>query len=183
MSGLLLPKSAIMAKAATEAVERRKIAAAQSIQQSAVHRLDSDDFITPAGVRDQLNQLQDYIDLRRAEEPNYHLPYPSGWRMQVLLLTIPETSAGGVIVVDDAREQRSLASPQGVILAMGPACYSDPKRFTVKGDLLPWHKVGDRIIFIKYDAQMFQLANGQRLGTLTDTQPVATIDEGWEVPK
>jgi co-chaperonin GroES (HSP10) len=178
MSGLLLPKTTIaqMRKQAEEAT-------AQNIKASAIHRMDSDDFIDPAGVAQQLAQLRAYIDARRAEEPNYHLPKPSGWRLQVLMLTIPETSAGGIIVVDDAREQRSMASPQGVILSMGPACYSDPKRFTVNGVLTPWHKVGDRIQFVKYDAQMFQIANGQRLGILTDTQPVATIDEGWEVPQ
>ena len=178
MSGLLLPKSTIaqMRKASDDA-------AAQNIQSTAIHRMDSDDFIDPAGVQQQLDQLQAYVTARRAEQTGYHLPLPSGWRLQVLMLTIPTTSSGGVMIVDEAREQRSMASPQGVILAMGPSCYSDPKRFTVGGDLLPWHKVGDRIQFVKYDAQMFQIANGQRLGILTDTQPVATIDEGWEVPK
>lgn len=177
MSGLLLPKSTIaqMRKASDDA-------AAQNIKATAIHRMDSDDFIDPAGVRLQLDQLFAYVAARREEQPDYHLPKPSGWRLQVLMLTIPETSSGGVIVVDEAREQRSMASPQGVILAMGPACYSDPKRFTVDGKIMPWHKVGDRIQFVKYDAQMFQIANGQRLGILTDTQPVATIDEGWNVP-
>jgi co-chaperonin GroES (HSP10) len=177
MSGLLLPKSTIaqMRKASHDAT-------AQNIQNTAIHRMDSDDFIDPAGVKDQLLQLEAYIAARRKEQPDYHLPRPSGWRLQVLMLTIPTTSAGGVMIVDEAREQRAMSSPQGVILAMGPSCYSDPNRFTVNGALRPWHKVGDRIQFVKYDAQMFQIANGQRLGTLTDTQPVATIDEGWEVP-
>lgn len=174
---LLLPASARAA-----IMKRDADAAAANIKATAVHRMDSDDFIDPAGVRLQLDALQAYIDARRVDQPGYHLPRPSGWRLQVLILTIPETSSGGVMIVDDAREQRSLASPQGVILAMGPSAYSDPARFTIGGTLTPWHKVGDRIQFVKYDAQMFQLANGQRLGILTDTQPVATIDEDWTVP-
>lgn len=179
MTGLLLPKHMHAARA-----KQRDEAAAASIQKTAVHRMDSDDFIDREGVQFQLDMLQGYIDARRADgEPDYHLPKPSGWRLQVLILTIPEKSKGGVMVVDDSREQRSLASPQGIIIGMGPAAYKDAERFMVDGELTPWHRIGDRIQFVKYDAQMFQLANGQRLGTLTDTQPVATIDAGWEVPK
>jgi hypothetical protein len=98
------------------------------------------------------------------------------------MLTIPETSSGGVHIVDDNREARSMSSPQGVILNIGPGAYRDPARFSIDGVLTPWHKVGDRIQFVKYDAQPFQLPNGQRLGILTDTQPVALFDSGWEVP-
>ena len=155
---------------------------AENIKSTAKHRLDSDDFVTPMNVAQQLDDLQGYLVLRRQEEPEYKLPQPSGWKLMVLMLTIPETSDGGVIVVDDAKEQRALASPQGVILAMGPAAYTDRERFTVEGELVKWHAVGDRITLVKYDASMFQIANGQRLGLLNDTQPIATIDTGWEVP-
>ena len=91
---------------------------AENIKSTAKHRLDSDDFVTPMNVAQQLDDLQGYLVLRRQEEPEYKLPQPSGWKLMVLMLTIPETSDGGVIVVDDAKEQRALASPQGVILAM-----------------------------------------------------------------
>ena len=178
MTGLVLPRHVHV-----ERQRQREEAAADVIRKTAIHRLDSDDFIDRDGVRLQLDMLQAYIDLRRTEEPDYQLPKPSGWRLQVLMLTIPETSKGGVQIVDEAREQRSLASPQGVILATGVAAYSDPARFTVRGTLTPCHKVGDRIQFVKYDSQLFQLANGQRLGILTDTQPIALIDAGWEVPQ
>lgn len=160
--------------------QQRDAAAAQSIQSSITNNhLMSDDFIDRYGVQKQLDDLVDYVLTRRQEEPDYCLPRPSGWRIQVLMLTIPRVSKGGVEIIDEAREQRSLASPQGVIIAMGPAAYTDPARFSVDGVLTPWHRVGDRISFVKYDAQMFQLANGQRLGLLTDTQPLSTIDSGW----
>jgi hypothetical protein len=181
MTGLVLPRHV------HDAVQRRKhVAAAGAIGTRAVtpYRLDSDDFVTPKDVEAQLAQLQQYIDDRRTaigSEP-YHLPQPSGWKLSLLVLTVPEVSAGGVLVVDDHREARALASPQGVILAMGPSAYSDPSRFSLGGELVPWHKIGDRITFVKYDASMFQLANGQRLGFLNDTQPVSRIDGGWVVP-
>lgn len=173
MSKLLVPRN----------YSRREEAAATSIAKTSKHRMDSDDFVTPNDVRAQLAALQEYLDLRRQEDPTYSLPAPSGWKLMVLMLTIPEKSAGGVIVIDDAKEQRALASPQGVILAMGPAAYTDRDRFSVDGELVKWHEVGDRITLVKYDASMFQIANGQRLGFLNDTQPIATIDKGWETPQ
>jgi co-chaperonin GroES (HSP10) len=179
MSGLLLPRHV---HAATRA-KSRDDAAATSIKKTARHRMDSDDFLSLKDVQSQLDELQNYINDRRAEEEGYQLPKPLGWRVMVLMLTIPETSAGGVIVIDDSKEQRSLASPQGVVLALGHAAYSDPARFTVNGRLYDWCSVGDRITFMKYDASMFQIANGQRLGYLNDTQPISVIDKNWGVPQ
>ena len=170
MTGLMLPK------------RYKDQATAQSIASNSKHRMDSDDFVTPGDVVDQLAALDEYIALRKSEDENYALPAPSGWKIMVLMLTIPEKSAGGVIVLDDAKEQRALASPQGVILSMGPAAYTDRERFSVDGELVKWHDVGDRITIVKYDASMFQIANGQRLGFVNDTQPIATIDKGWITP-
>lgn len=157
-------------------------AAALAAARRGINATTSDDFVSREQVQQQLDQLAEYIAERRKTEPDYHLPVPSGWRIQVLMLTIPETTSGGLVMVDDDREARAMASPQGVILQVGPAAYSDPDRFTVNGVLTPWHHVGERIQFVKYDAQPFQLPNGQKLGILTDTQPVAMLDSGWTVP-
>lgn len=167
MSGLLLPKHAA-----------RQAAITASVGKSARHRIDSDDWATGADVKAQLAQLAEYMAERRAVEPEYNLPIPTGWKVMMLMLTIPEKSAGGVIVIDDAKEARSLSSPQGVVLAIGEQAYQDPSRFNG-----PWLKVGDRTTVVKYDASMFQLGNGQRLGFVNDTQPISVIDRGWEVPK
>lgn len=187
MSNLLIPDTPsgrVAAKMAHERRQKEAMATAKAMSGGTQNALQSDDFLDKPGVQAQLDQLAGYIAERREEDPDYHLPLPSGWRIQVLMLTIPEKSKGGLQMVDDSREQRSMASPQGVILAMGPSAYSDPTRFSDRdGNLAPWHAVGDRIQFVKYDAQPFQLPNGQRLGILTDTQPVATLDSGWEVPR
>jgi hypothetical protein len=151
---------------------------ADSIASTSKHRYDSDDFVTKTDVREQLEKLAKYIAERREAEPDYDLPRPSGWKLMALALTIPD-KVGSLYVIDESKEARSLATPQGVILAMGPAAYTDKERF---GDpLQPWHIVGDRITWVKYDATMFQLANGQRLAFLTDTQPLSCIDAGWVV--
>lgn len=159
----------------------RRTEAAQPVPKP--RRADSDDFVSRSAVRDQLAQLQDLITSEREQFPDYQLPKPIGWRLQVLVLTHPEQSDGGVILVDEERDRRALASPQGVVINMGASAYSDPARFTVDGELNPWCRVGDRIQFVKYDAPLYMLGNGQRLGILTDTQPIAVIDIGWKTPK
>jgi co-chaperonin GroES (HSP10) len=157
---------------------KRALATAHAIKNTQRHRIDSDDWATKKDVQAQLDQLHEYLVGRREEEEDYNLPMAVGWKLMVLMITIPEKSAGGVIVVDDAREQRSLASPQGLVLDIGPQAFNDPSRFAA-----PWVEVGDRITITKYDATMFQLGNGQRLGFLNDTQPVSIIDRGWEIPQ
>jgi len=152
---------------------------AEALGRSGANRMNSDDFVSRADVEEQLDTLSTYLFEQQELMGSYELPTPSGWKILVLMLTIPETSSGGVIVVDDAKEARSLASPQGVVIDVGQAAYTDPDRFTVDGVLKPWVELGDRIIFAKYDATLFQLSNGQRLGFLNDTQPIGKIDGGY----
>jgi co-chaperonin GroES (HSP10) len=157
-------------------------AVANSIQKSSMNILNSDDFVTRDQARAQLNELTDYITERRREDPEYTLPRPIGWRVSVLMLTIPETTQGGLVLVDDNREARALSSPQGIVLNLAEAAFRDPSRFTVDGLVKPWIAVGDRVLWKKYDVTMFQLGNGQRLGFMNDTQAYGVIDRGWETP-
>ena len=131
------------------------------------HALNSDDFIGPQDVAEQVAQFLAYDGAR---------PNPVGWRVAVLVLTIPETTAGGVIMADDNREARSMASPQGVVVAMGPSAYKDAERFP---DGKPWVHIGDRVMFQKYSGRMFQIRTGQHIAVLNDTDFAAVIDTGW----
>lgn len=175
-----MPPSLILPKATAQAIHQERVA--DSIQKSAVNHLTSDDFVTEKEVQRQLVELADYISTRRETEPNYSLPHPAGWRVSVLMLTVPEVTDGGVHIVDEMREARGMASPQGVVLALGAGAFQDRSRFVIDGELVPWLKVGDRVIWKKYDVTTFQIGNGQRLGFMNDTQAVATIDTGWNLP-
>lgn len=173
MTSLLLPPNV------AEARRRQLASVASSIQASGTNSLTSDDFVTSAQVIKQIGQLHEYIAERRSKDPKYDIPVALGWRLTVLMLTIDEVTDGGVHIVDEAREARSMSSPQGVVLHIGRNAYGDGARFAVDGQIEPWCKVGDRIIWKKYDVTTFQLANGQRLGFMNDTQPVGLIDRGW----
>jgi co-chaperonin GroES (HSP10) len=131
------------------------------------HALNSDDFIDPADVAEQVKMFIEYDGA---------VPAPVGWRVAVLVLTIPETTAGGIIMVDDNREARSLASPQGVVIAVGSQAYRDTERFP---DGEPWVRVGDRVMFQKYAGRMFQIRTGQHIAILNDTDFAGVVDSGW----
>ena len=79
-------------------------------------------------------------------------------------------------MADDNREARSMASPQGVVVAMGPSAYKDAERFP---DGKPWVHIGDRVMFQKYSGRMFQIRTGQHIAVLNDTDFAAVIDTGW----
>ncbi len=182
MTGLLLPRHQAAALQRQKGSTKDEATATAIATRSTNAMLASDDFVSVGDVKDQLTKLAEYVAFRREAQPDYELPKPSGWKLMLLILTIPDETTGGLILIDDSKEAKSLASPQGVILAMGPAAYTDRGRFSVDGLLTPWHKAGDRVSFVRYDAAMFQLSNGQRLGFLNDTQPVACIDQGWTLP-
>jgi co-chaperonin GroES (HSP10) len=178
MSGLIVPRHI----ATSARRQKSETAAANSIQSSSVNILSSDDFVTRDQAKAQIDELRAYIEGRRAEDPHYALPRPIGWRVSVLMLTIPEKTQGGVHLVDENREARALSSPQGIVLSLAEGAFKDPARFMVDGEIHPWIKVGDRVLWKKYDVTMFQLGNGQRLGFMNDTQAYGVIDHDWETP-
>lgn len=178
MTGLVLPRHV----AAARSRQKQSEAVANSIQKTSVNLLTSDDFVTPDQVVEQLAQLADYISARREQHPDYVLPRPIGWRVSVLMLTIPEQTQGGLVLVDEGREARAMSSPQGVVLHLAEGAFQDPARFMVNGEMRPWIEPGDRVLWKKYDVTMFQLGNGQRLGFMNDTQAYGVIDKGWQVP-
>ena len=161
---------------------KRDEAAADNIAGNSRHALSSDEFLSEKDVQAQLDKLAAYITAKRETRPTYAIPKPIGWRLQVLMLTAPEESAGGVHLPGDVIEAHTHKTVQGVVIGMGSTAYMDRDKFgTPDGQILPWCKLGDRLQLVRYDASQFQLANGQWLGTVNDTSPLSVIDN-WEVP-
>jgi co-chaperonin GroES (HSP10) len=183
MPGLILTKRDYEAVQAQKRAELES-SVAHSIQHTALNRLTSDDFASAQSVQRQLDELASYLVIRRETDPGYVLPQPTGWRILVLMLTIEDVTEGGVHLVDEALEAKAVMSPQGVVLGVGHSAYQDPSRFALNRErtITPWAEVGDRVIWKRYDIALFRIANGQQLGFLNDTQPVATLDRGWVVP-
>lgn len=159
MSGILLPKHEIAAMRAKEAAARSSV------------NLSSDEFVTPEQIRKQVAQFATEIDTP---------PRPAGWRISVLMLTTPDMTDGGLHLLDEERERRSIVSPQGVVVALGAGAYqptsTDDLRFAATG---AWCKRGDRVLFQRYGGRAFRLRNGQVVITINDTDVSDVIDGGW----
>lgn len=173
MTGLLLPRRYADQLAAKRAATAPSVPANKvgGYETPIKHALDTDDFLEPEQVAEQVEQFTKYTG---------PVPRPVGWRVAVLVLTVPDTTAGGLIMVDDHRDARALASPQGVVIAVGDSAYADPARFPNKQ---AWVNVGDRVLFQKYGGRMFQLRTGQHVAFLNDTEFTGVVDTGWLEPK
>ena len=111
------------------------------------------------------------------------LPDPVGYNMLVALPTMAEQTAGGIYIPSVVNDRERAAAVIGKILALGPLCYQDPKRFP---DGKPWCKVGDTVLFSRYAGMRFKtkdLDSGAMVEyrMLSDDQIVGTVPEGAEV--
>lgn len=110
------------------------------------------------------------------------LPDPAGHHMLIALPTFAEQTAGGIIIPGSVNERERAATVIGTVLAQGPSCYKDPKRFP-EG---PWCKVGDRVLFSRYQGMRFKSKDPEsgdmvEYRMLTDDGIVGTVPEGAEV--
>lgn len=168
---MLLPNTPSGRLAAATMQRTRDEKAAASIAHSSKHELSSDEFMSHTDVDHQIDTLKKYVAGNRERFQQYFLPRPVGWRIAMLILQPPEKTSGGLELPTDVTEAYAHKSMQGVVIALGGSAYTDRERFPDG----PWAKLGERILFKRYDAQTFELANGQRLGFLNDTQPIANM--------
>lgn len=77
-----------------------------------------------------------------AEERATQLPQPSGYH---ILVTIPESEEkyeSGIFKADETRRHEEVLATVFFVVAMGPDCFKDEKRFPTG----PWCKEGDFIL-------------------------------------
>ena len=98
------------------------------------------------------------------------LPQPTGWRLLVLPFQMDEKTKGGLLLGQDTLERQQVASQCGNVLAMGPDCYKDTKRYP-KG---PWCKTGDWVMFARYAGARIKIEGGE-VRLLNDDEVLATI--------
>lgn len=111
------------------------------------------------------------------------LPDPVGYHMLVALPTMAQQTKGGILIPEHVNERERAAAVVGTVLAMGPECYKDPKRFPA-GE--KWCKVGDQVIFSRYQGMRFKskdIESGDMVEyrMLSDDGIVGVVPEGAEV--
>ena len=104
------------------------------------------------------------------------LPQPTGWRMLVLPFKMKDKTKGGLVITDDTLERQQVASQCGLVLAMGPQCYSDKERYP-EG---PWCKVQDWVMFARYAGSRIQIQGGE-VRLLNDDEVLAKIENPEDI--
>ena len=115
-------------------------------------------------------------DLKVVEEEDVEkasqLPVPTGYRILIGLPEIEEKTEGGIIKAQSTISVEETASVVGFVLAMGPDCYKDEKRFPTG----PWYKEGDFIIMRAYSGTRISI-HGKEFRIINDDTPEAVIDD------
>ena len=114
--------------------------------------------------------------LKVVEEEDFEkasqLPVPTGYRILIGLPEIEEKTEGGIIKAQSTISVEETASVVGFVLAMGPDCYKDEKRFPTG----PWCKEGDFIIMRAYSGTRISI-HGKEFRIINDDTPEAVIDD------
>lgn len=142
--GLALPASAV-------ARERLATGNYREPSSDAAAAAQRDDFITREAAEAQVKMLpKDW-------------PRPVGHRIAILILA-PPNKVGDIIIVSDQTAE-TVASPQGVVLAVGDQADKH------------WVKPGQRVLIERYAGRVFKLANGQVIAYTNDDDPLAAFPE------
>lgn len=110
------------------------------------------------------------------EEKAKQLPQPSGYHILVTLPDAEEKYDSGLIKADQTRQFEEVLATVFFVVAMGPDCYKDEKRFPTG----PWCKVGDFILArpnsgtrLKIHGKEFRLINDDTVeGTVQDPRGI-----------
>ena len=104
------------------------------------------------------------------------LPDPTGWRMLVLPYKGAGKTKGGVLLADQTMEERGYTTVTGLVLKMGPDCYTEKKRYP-QG---PWCKKGDWIIFGRYAGARFGIEGGE-VRILNEDEIIAVVKDPEDI--
>ena len=105
-----------------------------------------------------ITPTKELVGLKKSEKTEVttettKLPMPTGWRMLVLPFRMNEKTKGGVLLGTETIDRQQVASQCGNVIAMGPDCYNDTKRFNDG----PWCKVGDWVVFARYAGSRIEI--------------------------
>ena len=110
------------------------------------------------------------LDSAFVKEDDRVLPKPTGWRMLVLPYKGKGMTEGGIQLVKETIERESLATVVAYVVAMGPDCYKDPKRFEK-----PWCQEKQWVLVGRYAGARFKLGDESEVRIINDDEVIATI--------
>ena len=100
------------------------------------------------------------------------MPQPTGWR----ILVLPYRGKGCYRrwhLTDKGNHRKgNLATVVAYVVAMGPECYQDERRFR---DKTPWCEKGQWVLIGRYAGSRFKLADDSEVRIINDDEVIATI--------
>ena len=124
----------------------------------------------------QADQKPKFALEEKYKEQKSKLPKPTGWRIIVLPFKMGDKTKGGVVLAESTIERQQVASQCGLVLAMGPACYSDKEKYP-EG---PWCKVDDWVVFARYAGSRIHIEGGE-IRLLNDDEILATVQNPEDI--
>tara|TARA_R110002020_G_scaffold133429_2_gene297764 strand:- start:137 stop:535 length:399 start_codon:yes stop_codon:yes gene_type:complete len=100
------------------------------------------------------------------------LPVPTGYHILLAIPSAEEKTEGGIIKAKSTITIEETSSIVGLVLAMGPDCYADEKRFP-NG---PWCKEGDFVIMRAYSGTRISI-HGKEFRIINDDTVEAVVDD------
>jgi len=98
------------------------------------------------------------------------MPQPTGWRVLVLPYKGKGVTEGGILLTKETVDRETLATVVAYVVAVGPDCYADKKRFSSV-----WCNKGDWILIGRYAGSRFRLADESEVRVINDDEVIATI--------
>ena len=118
---------------------------------------------------DWVNSDSDLIDVN-------DLPDIPGYHVLVQPVIVKEKTKGGIIIAETSLERQQVASQCGLVLRMGPDCYTDKERYPDG----PWCKEKDWVIFARYAGSRIKIEGGE-VRMLNDDEILATVDNPEDI--
>ena len=115
-----------------------------------------------------LSQLLDKKD----EEKATQLPKPSGYRILCAIPEVEKEYDSGILKPDSAIRTDELLTTVLFVVALGPDCYTDPKRYPTG----PWCKQGD-FVLVRPNAGTRLVIHGREFRLLNDDSIEAVVDD------
>jgi len=100
------------------------------------------------------------------------LPKPTGYHMLIALPEVEEKTNGGIYKPDETMDIERFSTVTGMVLAMGPDCYNDDKKFPTG----PWCKEGDFVVFRAFQGTRVKI-HGKEFRLLNDDSIEAVVDD------
>jgi co-chaperonin GroES (HSP10) len=107
-----------------------------------------------------------------AEEKATQLPKPSGYRILCAIPEIEHEYESGIVKADITRQHEELLTTVLFVVAMGPDCFKDDKRFPTG----PWCKVGDFVLVRPHAGTRLKI-HGSEFRIINDDSVEGVVDD------